>query len=96
MSSLTTFRMAMTTAINHFLDYFKKKWIGRQRVNPRFPIAMCNCGQIALDGLPRTSNSAESWSEWISRALVWKRANELSNISWEKYRRQWNQDFNLG
>uniref|UniRef100_A0A914I467 MULE transposase domain-containing protein n=1 Tax=Globodera rostochiensis TaxID=31243 RepID=A0A914I467_GLORO len=51
----------MTGAITNFLDYFEKNWVGRQRINPRFPVRMWNCHDITLEGLPRTSNSAESW-----------------------------------
>ena len=48
---------------NSFLEYFMKTWVGRRvpRRNPLYPIDMWNCQDISLEGLPRTTNSVESW-----------------------------------
>jgi hypothetical protein len=50
-------------AYNTFIEYFVMTWVGRQypRRTPKFDIDMWNCNNITLEGLPRTTNSAESW-----------------------------------
>uniref|UniRef100_A0A6P7FDK2 Uncharacterized protein LOC114328960 n=1 Tax=Diabrotica virgifera virgifera TaxID=50390 RepID=A0A6P7FDK2_DIAVI len=46
-----------------FIDYFIATWVGRTLPprNPRFAINVWNCNNITLEGLPRATNSIESW-----------------------------------
>ncbi|XP_050519261.1 uncharacterized protein LOC126893282 [Diabrotica virgifera virgifera] len=46
-----------------FIDYFITTWVGRTLPprNPYYAIGMWNCNNITLEGLPRTTNSAESF-----------------------------------
>jgi hypothetical protein len=45
-----------------FLDYFEQTWIGRGRARPpRFNTSLWNNRNITMEGMPRTTNSAESW-----------------------------------
>uniref|UniRef100_A0A915DMQ4 Chitin-binding type-2 domain-containing protein n=1 Tax=Ditylenchus dipsaci TaxID=166011 RepID=A0A915DMQ4_9BILA len=68
-----------------FYDYFEKVWVGRMvnavRCDPRFPISLWNCYELAKEGKAKTTNSLEAWhramrsnlaTEDDSRPKFWK------------------------
>lgn len=44
-----------------FIDYMERNWVGRDLMPPRYPPTMWNNKDIALEQMPKTSNSVESW-----------------------------------
>lgn len=51
--------------IDDILDYFEKIWLGKKqrsrRKNPRYPIKLWNCYELAKENIAKTNNAVEGW-----------------------------------
>lgn len=67
--------------VRKLFDYIERTWIGKEQMQPLFPIKLWNMWSLTLNKIPRTNNAADGWHNAITRFVNCHRPSIWNFIS---------------